>query len=207
MPPVTQSASHFACHGCALCLLCCPMWQQTRDVAFSAQGVARALQHGANGVELAEPVAACLRCGVCELICPQGIELAALFDRLAGRQTEPQPNYYRLSCHPQLPAKLGPGDLYIIDAASFHADHAERIGHYLSLRQMSGCQLNLDLHRMAIPTGIGHASPHFDVARQIEWLTRGRKFDRLVVENPAECATLTELTGKPAVSLAELLGI
>ncbi|MDX8403188.1 MAG: hypothetical protein R8K54_02120, partial [Mariprofundaceae bacterium] len=71
----------------------------------------------------------------------------------------------------------------------------------------TGCSMNLDLHRMAIPTGIGSMSDslgQFDVRKQIEWLIQGRTFNRIVVENPADQSMLAEVTDKPVVYVGEL---
>ena len=63
------------CHGCSLCLLVCPAWQQTRDVALAPKGVARALQHNATSEELGDAANACILCGACNTVCPQNIDL------------------------------------------------------------------------------------------------------------------------------------
>jgi ferredoxin len=66
------------CHGCSLCLLVCPVWQQTRDVALAPKGVARALQHNAASEELRYAANACILCGACNTVCPQDIDLFAM---------------------------------------------------------------------------------------------------------------------------------
>ncbi|GMR17634.1 MAG: hypothetical protein BMS9Abin33_0026 [Gammaproteobacteria bacterium] len=66
------------CHGCSLCLLVCPVWQQTRDVALAPKGVARALQRNAASEELRYAANACILCGACNTVCPQDIDLFAM---------------------------------------------------------------------------------------------------------------------------------
>ena len=69
------------CHGCSLCLLVCPVWQQTRDVALAPKGVARGLQHNAASEELDHAANACILCGACNTVCPQDIDLyTMMFD-------------------------------------------------------------------------------------------------------------------------------
>jgi ferredoxin len=204
------------CYGCSLCLLSCPMWLQRRDVRFSPQGYTKAMQHGADVVEMAEALSACLMCGACDLLCPERIDLTGMI--AAGWQKaqltdksfpdEPVPDYFTLSCEPALQQNLGPDDLYIIEARSFHAQHAERVSHYDTLRHATGCSMNLDLNRMAIPTGIGSLSDslgRFDVKKQIEWLIQGRSFSRIIVENPADQSLLAEITGRPVIHVSDII--
>ena len=202
------------CYGCSLCLLSCPMWLQRRDVRFSPQGYARAIQHGATALEMAEELSACLMCGACDLLCPEKIDLTGMIAaswQEAGL-TDVSHTFvtdsFTLSCEPALQQNLGPDDFYIIDARTFHARHAERVRHYDALRHTTGCQMNLDLHRMAIPTGIGSLSSslgQFDAGKQIEWLVQGRSFNRIIVENPADQSMLAEITGKPVLHVSELI--
>jgi len=192
------------------------MWLQRRDVRFSPQGYAKAMQHGADVAGIAGALSACIQCGACDLLCPEKIGLTAWI-AAAVQQTQPvemaaRDGYvadcFDLSCAPAVRQGLRADDLYIIDAGIFHSQHARRVGHYESLRQHSACSMNLDLNRMAIPTGIGSRSDSlqcFDVAGQIEWLMQGRSVQRIIVENPADQALLAELTGKPVLHLSELI--
>lgn len=204
------------CYGCSLCLLSCPMWHQKRDIRFSAQGFARAMQHGATATDMAEELSACLMCGACDLLCPEKIDLTGMI--AAGWQeaglTDVShtnvPDSFALSCEPNVEQNLGPDDFYIIDARTFHAQYAKRVKHYDALRHTTGCSMNLDLNRMAIPTGIGSLSSslgQFDLKKQIAWLIQGRTFSRIVVENPADQSMLAEVTGKSVIHLSELTGV
>ena len=188
------------------------MWLQNRDVRFSPQGIAKALQHGAQSVDLKEAASACIECGACDLLCPEQIDLSAMISSLTDGEVslpEAEPDCFAMSCDARLPMQLNADDLFIIDAAPFHADYANRLLHYDALRKITGCQINLDLNRMAIATGISsraYAEELFDVTKQIEWLVQGRSFNRIVVENPADKEMLAQVTGKPVIHLSQLLG-
>jgi len=207
--------SYSDCYGCSLCLLSCPVWLQRRDVRFSAQGYAKAMQHGADADAMAKVLPACIQCGACDVLCPEKIGLTAW---IGEEVQKAQPagvvrdgyvaDCFELSCAPAVRQGLRVDDLYIIDACVFHSNHAKRVGHYESLRQHTGCSMNLDLNRMAIPTGIGSLSVRlqcFDVRKQIEWLMQGRSVQRIIVENPADQALLAEMTGKPVLHVSELI--
>lgn len=64
-----------ACHGCSLCVLVCPVWQQTRDIALTPKYCVRALQSGAEPDDLRLAAQACILCGACNAACPRGIDL------------------------------------------------------------------------------------------------------------------------------------
>jgi len=93
---------------------------------------------------------------------------------------------------PAISAKLRAGDFYVIDSRSFNQDHARLVGRYDALRAASGCQMNLDLQRIAMPA-----------AGQARWILEGRKFERIVVEDLGERAAFA-FAGKPVLHLAEL---
>jgi len=187
------------------------MWLQKRDVQFSPQGIAKALQHGAAAADLAEEASTCIDCGACDLLCPEQIDLSGMILALKGEATslsEYEHDYFALSCDARLQEHLTADDLFIIDAAPFHAGYKKRLAHYDGLRKATGCQMNLDLNRMAIATGVGSNADEaglFDVEKQIEWLMQGRSFRRIVVENPLDKEMLAQVTGKPVIHLSELL--
>ncbi len=205
------------CQGCSLCILPCPMWQQHHDVMFSPQGIAKAMQSGAQAEDLREPLESCIQCGACDVMCPESIDLTAMITHarqdlalFENSKKEDALSPFVISCDANVQAQIGKDDLYIIDAAPFHADYANRIEHYDALRKQTGCGINLDLNRMAIATGIGSIadeSGKFDIEKQVQWLVQGRNFKRVIVENHADMALLREITGKPVFCVAELLGI
>jgi ferredoxin len=93
---------------------------------------------------------------------------------------------------PAIRAKLRGGDFYVIASQAFNQDQSRLIGRYDSLRASTGCQMNLDLQRIAMP-----------VASQAQWILEGRRIERIVVEDLAERAAFA-FTGKPVLHLAEL---
>ena len=67
-----------ACTGCGICVLPCPVWQQTRDLSLTLAGRALALQGGATAVELRESLDSCVTCGACEPVCPEEIDTVGM---------------------------------------------------------------------------------------------------------------------------------
>jgi len=190
------------------------MWLQKRDVQFSPQGIAKALQHGAIAEDIAEEVSTCIDCGACDLLCPEQIDLSAMISSLRSASTsepesEVEPAHVDMGgCDARLHMHLTADDLFIIDARSFHAHYVQRLAHYDAVRKSTGCQMNLDLNCMAIATGIGSradASGTFDVTTQIQWLMQGRSFERVIVENPEDQVMLAQLSGKPVFCLSDLI--
>jgi ferredoxin len=97
---------------------------------------------------------------------------------------------------------LGPRDLLVIDARAYHADHARLVRLFDGLRSRTRCQMNLDLQRLAIPTGADSLQSHSETA--ISWMLEGRDIDRIVVESPADFEALMASTDVPVVHLSNL---
>jgi len=218
MPELLSISSYADCHGCSLCLLPCPMWRQNRDVMFSPQGIAKAMQSEAQTEDLREPVSSCIMCGACDTVCPENIDLIGMIAQTWNKIALPKADLeessaltpFMMSCDASVQAQIGKDDLYVIDAAPFHIHYAERVTHYDDLRKNTGCSMNLDLNRVAIPTGTGSAAQalgKFDVKKQVQWLVQGRDFKRVIVENHADMNVLREITGKPVFCISELLGV
>ena len=276
--------SHQDCSGCGLCLLVCPVWQQSRDVRLTPKGRARAIQHGATRDDLARSTAGCSLCGACEPACPEELPLVdmvmelrrgsafpAMHARAKGRkrlllagralradrdrltrtlalldvfdlveddgadiaaalETGASISDERLAAFlaplaqaqrlvvaeglllralrrwlpdaslsgigeallPAIADKLRAGDMYVIASQAFNFEQARLIGSYDSLRARSGCEMNLDLQRIAMPA-----------AGQAHWILEGRTIERIVVEDLAERAAFG-FAGKPVLHLAEL---
>jgi len=114
-----------------------------------------------------------------------------------------------LSASDAVRSRLLPGDLYVIEPRAFHADHARLIGHYDALRAAKNCSTNLDLQRLAIPTTAsaaqrGFGLPAIDAEAQARWILEGYRYDRVVVEDAADCAVFAAVTDRPVVHLADL---
>ena len=104
---------------------------------------------------------------------------------------------------------LGPADFYVIETRGYHADFKRLVIHYDALRVASGCMMNLDLQRAAIPTGamglqrrLGAES--VGLGRQTAWILEGRKPGRVIVESAADLEAFDGL-GLPLLHLAEAL--
>lgn len=93
---------------------------------------------------------------------------------------------------PRVGAKLRAGDFYVIASHAFNQEQSRLIGRYDALRAASGCEMNLDLQRIAMPA-----------AGQGPWILQGRRVERIVVEDLAERAAFG-FAGKPVLHLAEL---
>jgi len=100
-------------------------------------------------------------------------------------------------------------DLYVIESRAFHADWERLVLHYDGLRVESGCAMNLDLQRLAIPTTAGSlpalmGNNRVDVHDQARWVLEGHAFSRVVVEDCNDIAVFRAVTDKPVMHLAEL---
>ena len=150
MPDPVYASNYADCQGCSLCVLPCPMWRQHRDVMFSPQGIAKAMQSGARAEDLREPLRSCIMCGACDVMCPESIDLTGMMTHawqelaLLNAASEPagELSPFIISCDASVQAQIGKDDLYIIDAVPFHAHHAERVMHYDDLRKHTGCSMN-----------------------------------------------------------------
>ena len=96
---------------------------------------------------------------------------------------------------PVIRDKLRAGDLYVIESRAFNGDRARLVGHYDALRTASGCSMNLDLQRIAIPA--------MGAETQARWILEGRRIERIVVEDLADCEAFA-FSGHPVVHLADL---
>ena len=93
---------------------------------------------------------------------------------------------------PVVGAKLRAGDFYVIASQAFNQEQSRLVGRYDALRASSGCEMNLDLQRIAMPA-----------EGQARWILEGRQVERIVVEDLAERAAFG-FAGKPVLHLAEL---
>jgi ferredoxin len=106
--------------------------------------------------------------------------------------------------------KLGASDLYVIEPRAYHADYERLVTYYDKLRKDTGCMLNLDLQRIAIPAvaqglrrSLGQLAS--DDTVQATWILQGRKPTRIVVESLADRAAFRQVCDVPVVHLADLV--
>lgn len=111
---------HEHCSGCSLCLLGCPVWWQRRDIRFTPQGRAKAIQHGAGAEVIAESVGLCTLCGSCEPACPERIPLVDLMLEL--RRESPLPGAAALSFEKAAATPRAPGGTVLLADAALRAD-------------------------------------------------------------------------------------
>lgn len=114
-----------------------------------------------------------------------------------------------LSGHRQLRERLLPGDLYVIEARAYHADHERLVKYYDALFRERGCASNLDLQRIAVPAAGRNLSQRLeqsapDDSLQVNWILKGRKASRVVVESVTDLMAFRAHSAIPAVHLAEL---
>lgn len=100
-------------------------------------------------------------------------------------------------------------DLYVIESRAFHADWERLVLHYDALRVESGCAMNLDLQRLAIPTTAGSlpaltGKNRVDIHDQARWILEGHTVSRIVVEDVSDIAVFRAVTDKPVMHLIEL---
>lgn len=117
---------------------------------------------------------------------------------------------YALSHYPDIEKKLGINDIYIIESRAYNADFKQMVTHYDQLKRRSGCQLNLDLQRLAMPTGgikleTKCISAKFDPQKQSKWILQGKNIERIIVEHIDDGTMLAQVTDKPVIHLAEFL--
>jgi len=105
-------------------------------------------------------------------------------------------------------ASLRRTDLYLIDASSYNSDFVRCMPLYTGVSRKTGCAMNLDLQRIAIPTGSAY-HPGTDAApkavEQIRWILEGKRFNRIVVEAVEDLSLLEGITGMPVIHAAELV--
>jgi len=89
-------------------------------------------------------------------------------------------------------AALRSTDLLILDARSFHVAYDRMLPLVIRVQRMSGCRLNLDLQRVAIP------------ADEIEWILQGQDPERIIVENPADISSLRAQCDQEVVHLVDI---
>jgi len=104
---------------------------------------------------------------------------------------------------------LHAGDLYVIEPRAYHADYQNLVKHYDALRRATGCTVNLDLQRIAIPA-TARSLPQrpglaaIDDEVQTRWILQGRNITRIVVESVEDGAAFEKVSACAVVHLADL---
>jgi len=101
-------------------------------------------------------------------------------------------------------ARLRATDLYVIEPRAFHADHARLVRHYAALIQARNVKTNLDLQRLAIPTCASSEAKRVDPLDQARWILDGRAFERVVVEDAADCDVFAQVTDRQVLHIGDL---
>jgi ferredoxin len=118
-----------------------------------------------------------------------------------------------LLANPTVRAGLKKTDFYMIETRAYNAQRREFVALYDSLRQDTGCFMNLDLQRVATPTGAASYHNHLglenivSIEAQVGWLLEGRNAQRIVVEHLDDREAFTTYTKIPVVHLAEVAKI
>ncbi len=115
-----------------------------------------------------------------------------------------------LLANPSIRAGIKPTDLYMIETRAYNANRRSFVAIYDALRQETGCMMNLDLQRVATPSGATSMQHReglatiISVAEQVKWILEGRKVERVVVESMDDYEAFKAHTKLPVVHLAEV---
>ena len=114
-----------------------------------------------------------------------------------------------LSSDRDLRRRLRASDLYVVEPRAYHADYDALVRYYDNLRHETGCAMNLDLQRIAIPATARNLRQRLGVeaaddAAQTRWLLQGRRIARIVVESADDVSAFQQVGNLPVVHLAEL---
>ncbi|MBN2063060.1 MAG: (Fe-S)-binding protein [Deltaproteobacteria bacterium] len=111
---------------------------------------------------------------------------------------------------PGIHGALRSSDFYIIESTAFHSDYSRLISLYDHVRAETGCRMNLDLQRIAIPTGSScpqdrYDSNQVDPLEQARWIINESEFKRIVVESMYDLDVFRKITGSPVIHVSELV--
>lgn len=117
----------------------------------------------------------------------------------------------QLSLRPAVRRLLQPGDMYLIDARSYHADYERLVMHYHRLREERGIHLNLDLQRIAVPASVVGLRQRLgertvDDAEHVRWILKGRQVKRVIAERIEDQEAFARHSGIPVLHITELAG-
>ena len=149
--------------------------------------------------------------GAGEIIASDGL-LVSLLPRMLGPEVHICGLGPVLLGNEQVRSGVRSSDFYMIETRAYNAHRNTQVMLYESLRRGSGCSMNLDLHRVATPTGVMGPNERagmpsaVSVEEQVRWLLEGRRAERIVVEHPDDGAAFERYTSLPVVHLAEVAG-
>ena len=115
-----------------------------------------------------------------------------------------------LLAEPKVRSGLRPADFYMIETRAYNADRRTFVALYDAVRRETGCFMNLDLQRVATPTGAASYQHREGLANmvsieaQVAWLLEGRNAERIVVEHLDDRAAFAQYAKLPVVHLAEV---
>ena len=116
-----------------------------------------------------------------------------------------------LLANPKVRAGLNASDFYMIETRAYNANRRAYIAFYDEVRRETGCFMNLDLQRVATPTGAASyqhregLESSVSVEAQVRWLLEGRNAKRIVVEHLDDRPAFATFTNLPVVHLAEVV--
>lgn len=144
---------------------------------------------------------------VSQIIVCDGMLLRGLRQWLPGKKVDSLG--YVITSISLMRRRLRASDLYVIEPRAFHSDWQRMVRHYDGLRAETGCAMNLDLQRLAIPTTAGNLAAlmgksRVDPLEQARWILEGHQLSRVVVEDLDDVAVFRAVTDKRVIHLAEL---
>jgi hypothetical protein len=116
-----------------------------------------------------------------------------------------------LLANPKVHTGLKANDFYMIETRAYNARRREFVALYDALRRETGCFMNLDLQRVATPTGAASYQHHtglenvVSIEAQVRWLLEGRDAKRIVVEHLDDREAFAKYTNIAVVHLAEVV--
>ena len=100
--------------------------------------------------------------------------------------------------------------MYIIEARGYNSDFNRQVKLYDKLRKETDCLLNLDLQRVAIPTGALCIQKQLntniiDTQKQIGWILEGHIPERIICEDIKDMKSFQQATRLKVIHISELV--
>jgi ferredoxin len=144
-----------------------------------------------------------------ELIVSDGL-LFNMARRLLPASIRLRPLGQALLANPKTRAGLKATDFYMIETRAYNANRKKLVSLYDAVRRETGCSMNLDLQRVATPTGASSYQHReglesvVSIEEQVTWLLEGRNAERIVAEDLDDLDAFKRFTSLPVVHLAEV---